>query len=323
MNEVPLMSDVSAVPSTVSTASAGQLLRSAREATGLHIVALAAALKVPVRKLEALEADRWDELTDATFVRALAGSVARHLKIDVAPILQALPAGKTAPIEVPDNLGRASAAHAQFGAASGIPKVTWFVLAFLVAALAMYLLPDATFKSIPGFGNSAASDTSAAPKAFPLPAEGSDAPAAVSQGDGAAQGKGVVEQPDVVVKSNALPLETGQAPATAVEKPTAVAVTTPTAVTASPVPLPNVTGGASNTVVTIKAVADTWIEVTGQDGKLRAQRLLKQGDAAEFDDSPLFAVVLGNAAGARVWIKGNAFDLAPVAKNNIARFEAK
>ena len=318
------MSDVSAVPSTVSTASAGQLLRSAREATGLHIVALAAALKVPVRKLEALEADRWDELTDATFVRALAGSVARHLKIDVAPILQALPAGKTAPIEVPDNLGRASAAHAQFGVASGIPKVTWFVLAFLVAALAMYLLPDATFKSIPGFGNSAASDTSAAPKAFPLPAEGSDAPAAVSQGDGAAQGKGVVEQPDVVVKSNALPAETGQAPATAVEKPTMGVVTTPTTVAASPAPLPNATGGgASNTVVTINAVADTWIEVTGQDGKLRAQRLLKQGDAAEFDDSPMFAVVLGNASGARVWIKGNAFDLAPVAKNNIARFEVK
>ena len=318
------MSDVSAVPSTVSTASAGQLLRSAREATGLHIVALAAALKVPVRKLEALEADRWDELTDATFVRALAGSVARHLKIDVAPILQALPAGKTAPIEVPDNLGRASAAHAQFGVASGIPKVTWFVLAFLVAALAMYLLPDATLKSIPGFGNSAASDTSAAPKAFPLPAEGSDAPAAVSQGDGAAQGKGVVEQPDVVVKSNALPAETGQAPATAVEKPTMGVVTTPTTVAASPAPLPNATGGgASNTVVTINAVADTWIEVTGQDGKLRAQRLLKQGDAAEFDDSPMFAVVLGNASGARVWIKGNAFDLAPVAKNNIARFEVK
>ena len=317
------MSDMPAVPSTASTVSAGQLLRSAREATGLHIVALAAALKVPVRKLEALEADRWDELTDATFVRALAGSVARHLKIDVTPILQALPAGKTAPIEVPDNLGRASAAHAQFGLVSGIPKGTWFVLAFLVAALVMYLLPDATFKSIPGFGNSAAFDTSAAPKAFPLRAEGTDGSYVASQGDGAAQGQGVVEQPEVAIKAAAVPAEAGQAPAVAVEKTTMATVTTPTAVAASPIPLSNATVGTPNTVVTIKAVADTWIEVTGQDGKLRAQRLLKQGDTAEFDDSPLFAVVLGNASGARVWVKGNAFDLAPVAKNNIARFEAK
>lgn len=318
------MSDMPAVPSAASTASAGQLLRSAREASGLHIVALAAALKVPVRKLEALEADRWGELTDATFVRALAGSVARHLKIDVTPILLALPAGKTAPIEVPDNLGRASAGNVQFGIASGIPKVTWFVLAFLAAALVMYMLPDSTFTSIPGWSSNPASDASATSQAFPLRTGGPDASAATSQGEGAAQGRGVVEPAEVAVTATTFPVQAGQAAATPVEKPITGVVTVPTTVAASPAPLPNVTGGgAPNTVVTIKAVADTWIEVTGQDGKLRAQRLLKQGDAADFDDSPLFAIVLGNAAGARVWINGNAFDLGPVAKNNIARFEAK
>ena len=50
------------------------LLREAREAAGLHIAALAAALKVPVKKLEALEAGRYDELPDLTFARALASS---------------------------------------------------------------------------------------------------------------------------------------------------------------------------------------------------------------------------------------------------------
>ena len=38
--------------------SAGGLLRQAREAAGVHIGALSVALKVPVRKLEALESDR-------------------------------------------------------------------------------------------------------------------------------------------------------------------------------------------------------------------------------------------------------------------------
>ena len=47
--------------------TAGRLLREAREAAGLHIASLAVSLKVPVRKLELLEADRFDELPDAVF----------------------------------------------------------------------------------------------------------------------------------------------------------------------------------------------------------------------------------------------------------------
>ena len=47
--------------------TAGALLRQAREAAGLHVAALAVALKVPVRKLEALEDNRWDVLPDLVF----------------------------------------------------------------------------------------------------------------------------------------------------------------------------------------------------------------------------------------------------------------
>ena len=71
---------------------AGALLRSARQASGLHIAALAVTLKVPVKKLEALESDRLDLLADAVFVRALAASVCRTLKVDATPILALLPA---------------------------------------------------------------------------------------------------------------------------------------------------------------------------------------------------------------------------------------
>ena len=63
----------------------------AREAAGLHVAALAVSLKVPVRKLEALEEDRYDLLTDAVFVRALASSICRTLKIDPQPVLDRLP----------------------------------------------------------------------------------------------------------------------------------------------------------------------------------------------------------------------------------------
>nr|WP_237707280.1 helix-turn-helix transcriptional regulator [Acidovorax sp. NO-1] len=57
----------------------------------MHIAALAVALKVPVSKLEALEADNYGALPDTVFVRALASSMCRTLKLDPAPILALLP----------------------------------------------------------------------------------------------------------------------------------------------------------------------------------------------------------------------------------------
>ncbi len=84
-------SSISDADAVMLQISAGGLLKQAREAAGLHIAALAAALKVPVKKLEALESDRFDLLPDAVFVRALAASVCRTLKIDAAPVLQRLP----------------------------------------------------------------------------------------------------------------------------------------------------------------------------------------------------------------------------------------
>jgi len=87
------MSEVAEAPAQAE-ATAGTLLRRAREASGLHVAALAVALKVPVRKLEALEDDRIDELGDPVFVRALASSVCRTLKVDPQPILDHLAAGR-------------------------------------------------------------------------------------------------------------------------------------------------------------------------------------------------------------------------------------
>ena len=79
-----------------ANATAGEMLRAARMAHGIHIAALAASIKVTVKKLEALEGDRIDELPDSTFARALAQAVCRFLKIDPAPILAKLPGPRPA-----------------------------------------------------------------------------------------------------------------------------------------------------------------------------------------------------------------------------------
>ncbi len=80
--------------------SAGRLLREAREAAGIHIGALAVSLKVPVKRLEALEADNLAQLPDAVFARALAATICRSLKVDPEPVLARLPQLNPPPLKV-------------------------------------------------------------------------------------------------------------------------------------------------------------------------------------------------------------------------------
>lgn len=87
-------------------AHGGQLLRQARESAGIHVAALAVALKVPVRQIEALERGHFDRLPDPTFVRALAGSLCRHLRIDPKPILAQLPQAMTEAPRVPEGINQ-------------------------------------------------------------------------------------------------------------------------------------------------------------------------------------------------------------------------
>lgn len=77
--------------STIPSATAGALLRQLREDAGFKLDVLAQALRVSPAKLEALEADRLDELPDAMFARALTLAVCRQLKTDAAPVLALLP----------------------------------------------------------------------------------------------------------------------------------------------------------------------------------------------------------------------------------------
>ena len=75
MSELLVASSAADTPGQGMSVTAGALLRDAREAAGLHIAALAVALKVPVAKLEALEADNFSALPVMVFVRALESSV--------------------------------------------------------------------------------------------------------------------------------------------------------------------------------------------------------------------------------------------------------
>jgi cytoskeleton protein RodZ len=74
-----------------SPTTAGQWLRAARQKAGVQLAVLSVTLKVPVKELEALEADQLDPAKGPVFARALASSVCRQLRIDATPVLALLP----------------------------------------------------------------------------------------------------------------------------------------------------------------------------------------------------------------------------------------
>lgn len=86
---VPPVPLVPVVP--VNHASAGAILRAAREKSGLHLAVLSVNLKVSIKQLEALEGDRYEKLLEPVFARALASKVCRILKIDAVPVLALMP----------------------------------------------------------------------------------------------------------------------------------------------------------------------------------------------------------------------------------------
>lgn len=282
------------------------LLRQSREAAGLHIAALAAALKVPVRKLEALEAGRYDELPDLTFARALASSACRHLKIDPAAVLAQIPTGHTPSLDSPSG-----ALNAPFRPAQMTPSLAPFdwlrrpavmaSLALVVGAVALLFMPDwdesvASVKSAVDTLTPASSPAEAKVEPVLPPASAADAsvPAvpAVSPGQGAAS----ASAPEATVQP-AVP-------------------SAPAAEPVSSVP-------ASTALLNIRATADSWIEVVDGTGKTQVQRMLKSGDVVDFSAAPPYSVVVGRADAVTVTVRGQAFDVSPFARNSVARFQVK
>jgi cytoskeleton protein RodZ len=289
--------------------SAGALLRAARERQGLHIAALAATIKIPQRKLEALEADRYDELPDATFARALAMTVCRALKIDAAPVLAQLPqvggaglAAATGGLNTPfrDRPGRAE--PADFSPMRH--PLSWAALAVLVAAAAVFLLPAGWREDI-----WPASAPVVAPTA-PVPASAPEAAASAAPG-----------------------VSPASAPSPAASDSTAVGSATVVAASAPAVEVvhsvPGVEAGASAAVDTaggvavLRATDASWVEVIDAGGQVLVQRLLQPGESLGLNGSLPFKLKIGNAAGTQLQFRGQGVDLAPVTRDNVARLELK
>lgn len=295
----PAVPDAPAVPAT-----AGEILRAAREAQGVHLAVLAASLKVAPRKLELIENNRHDELSDATFARALALSMCRALKIDAEPVLSRLPqpAGQrleqiSAGLNQPFRDRDTRHDGADWGGLPSLPVLAALLL--VLAALAVYLLPSLGSGSLSALLPSMSS---------------SEPPSAASEARGAATAPVVVES--VPASPAVAPVaEAAVAPASAPASALVETVFSAPPETAASAP---VAGG----VLSLRASAESWVEVRDAGGQTLLSRNLAPGEVAGVDGALPLRVIIGNAEATEVSFRGKPVELRPT-RDNVARLELK
>jgi cytoskeleton protein RodZ len=307
--EAPL-SEPAQVPMT-----AGGLLRQARLAKGLHIAALATSIKVAPRKLELLEADRFDELPGATFTRALAQTICRTLKIDAAPVLALLPQpvdqglaqmsrGLNAPFR--DKPGRRVPSDIPFLKSPVLLGAALLVL----ASVALYLLPAGWVNEITQSTAGRVTEPAATVPAEPAVVITTLPPPDVSP---------VASEPSMVMPAaSAGAASEVAAVVAAVAEPASAPITTASAASAVPPAAAPAVRGA----LLLRASAESWVEVVDARGNTLISRLLQGGETVGLDGPSPLKVKIGNASAVQVSFRGKPVDLVAT-RDNVAKLELR
>lgn len=292
------------------TGSAGRLLQAGRERRGLELDALAQLLKVPVRKLQALEADRFEELPGAAFTRSLAQSYARQVGVDVQEVLALLPQAIVPPqrlehvsrgLQTPYREG--SGAH--FGGSGGrggfegFRPVHGVALALLALALLLWLLPPLS-TLLPSLGLSSRSEPAAE----------------VAAGSEAAASSTVVVETVHGVPAESVTTPVPPAASAVPVMPVPVAASAPPAAPSASAPVPAAATPAGTVV--LKTRAASWIEVRDAGNAVLLSRTLQPGETVGLDGAMPMRVRVGVASALELSLRGEPVDLKPYTRGTSA-----
>ena len=307
-----------------SRLTAGALLREARTAAGVHIAALAVALKVPVGKLEALESDDYSALPDIVFVRALASSVCRSLKLDPQPVLALLPQGESprlsdssAGLNAPVKGFTGKSSSAAFSV-PGPKPVAWAVGVLLIGAALMVLLPRGHGIDWSAWFGAAQTGSPVQGAAVPAPVA---LPASVA-GASTSEVRPVAPDASPMLPAASAALAVPVASATESQKvaPAAADTGVPLAPDSAATPGDE---QAPTGLLSFRARSESWIQVREATGGVVLQRKLAPNETVSVSGALPLSVVVGRADATEVFVRGKPYELAGVSRENVARFEVK
>ena len=311
-----------ALPQEVARAaavSAGALLRQARQAQGVALEDLAATLKVPVEKLQALEDEDWQRLPDVVFLRALAQTICRTLHLEAAPVLALLPQQKVTALAPQGGL---NAPMRERGVPSILATNTkhspwpWVVLLLIVLGGGGYLgvqwMAPEWVRGVSTTVSAPSDPAGDSPLFSPAVPEEGDGGGMGNMGDVAQAGEVPTVQAAALMQP-ALPEEEGAQPDFAAPAPAAEPAAAPAAQAAASV----------SPVLRITAKGATWVQVLDAQQRLLIEKILQDGEVFSTSAPKPLTVAVGKADLATVEVNGDPFDVQAVARSKVARFQEK
>ena len=299
-------------PSTPSTA--GQLLRQARTRAGVHLAVLSVHLKVPVRQLEALEADEIDPGKGPVFYRGLAASICRQLNTDPGPVLTLLPSlsGQLSPIQTSSMPSRSMLEGSHQRTSLGqifSTKVFWLGFLLLALTLSFVWMPSpAQWAFWDGWHFSFFKPSSSGQLTEEVKLQPPLSPAPVP-----APADSTANAPATAYPTS----PTATVPSPVADVPAVAAESAAKNASAAPPPAP----GSVQWVFSAKG--ESWLELRSNQNAVIWSGTLKQGDVQRVDSPLPVRVVVGRAQVVNVTLRGQPFDLVPHTQVTVARFEVK
>lgn len=274
-------------PTGISAPSAGELLREARERLGLSVMDVASQIKFAPRQIEALEADDYEHLPEAAFVRGFVRSYAKVLHLDAQPLLAALPQKKQTQGDlVPEPVGEPfTNIHSLLR-----QNLVWLsgalLLGVIVAGFAFWHFttpPEQAQAEKVESPVALHADIQITPPASEVP----EAPVIEP-----------VEQKPQASAQSAVPAATTVAPRPAPQKQAATAETPSD--TSTPV-----------TSLRLEFSEDSWAEIKDKDGKILSSRLHVAGSELTVNGHAPFSLLIGHASTVRLQYQDKEINLAP------------
>lgn len=266
-----------------SPASYGRMLAAERERQGISVVDMAARLRLHPKQIAAIEAEDLDRLPGGPFVRGFVRNYAKELRIDPAPLLDAL-RERLSPSET--SAESAATGPSQFVRDATRERVSRgvVIVGAVGALIAFGVIGWLSTRSAPPAlerGQATAPPSPAAP-ATPV---ANDSPAVGAAGSPAPGAEPAAEA--AAAAEAAVPVAAAPAPAAPIR---------------------------------LAFRERAWVEVTQADGRVLLSQNNDAGSEQRLDGRPPFKLVIGNASAVTLEYRGRVVDLKPLTSiENVAR----
>lgn len=313
----------------------GSALKAARETQGLSIHEVSSQLRLGIKQIQAIEQDDFDKLPQPSIVRGFIRNYARLLNVDVQPILEAyqriVPNNAPLPLNVRSN-GKSSVIDQPAGTLR--PKrvlILLFILVLVGAAAYFYInqikpqgLKEVSLTPEASEATNSTEQEIALPTTEPAfenvdtaPTNSQTIPMDANSNLGQTEDFNAQATPSTTSSANSIePTTNNNVGNTIVSTPTPA---TSQAVENTTIQAPN----AQNANLTFKVSEDSWVRIEDVKGKTVFSEVLPAGTERQVMAVKPVNITVGHAAGTKLTIDNQPYDLTQATRGRVARIQLK